>query len=78
LNARGARSDHPSDDLRRHRHAGRTSNAAAAHPEILIGAAFWEIIAIPDIRNQCAARATQLIENREAARVREDDQVPAL
>jgi uncharacterized NAD(P)/FAD-binding protein YdhS len=44
----------------------------------LTRAAFWEIIAIPDIRDQCAALAAQLIESRELARVPDDDQVPAL
>jgi uncharacterized NAD(P)/FAD-binding protein YdhS len=48
----------------------------------LTRAAFWEIMAIPDIRNQCAELATQLIRNREAADVSRDvpreDQVPAL
>jgi uncharacterized NAD(P)/FAD-binding protein YdhS len=32
----------------------------------LTRAAFWEIIAIPDIRNQCAALANQLVTNRHA------------
>ena len=44
----------------------------------LTRAAFWEIIAIPDIRNQCATLAAQLIDSREPARVPEEDQVPAL
>jgi uncharacterized NAD(P)/FAD-binding protein YdhS len=33
----------------------------------LTRAAFWEIIAIPDIRNQCAALASQLVQHRKAA-----------
>ena len=33
----------------------------------LTRAAFWEIIAIPDIRNQCAALANQLAKDRHAA-----------
>jgi uncharacterized NAD(P)/FAD-binding protein YdhS len=32
----------------------------------LTRAAFWEIIAIPDIRNQCAALADQLAQKRAA------------
>jgi uncharacterized NAD(P)/FAD-binding protein YdhS len=44
----------------------------------LTRAAFWEIIAIPDIRNQCAALAAQLIASRELKRMPEDDQVLAL
>ncbi|MGJ4939395.1 FAD/NAD(P)-binding protein [Bradyrhizobium sp. HKCCYLS1011] len=32
----------------------------------LTRAAFWEIMAIPDIRNQCAALATQLLQGRPA------------
>ncbi|HLG83350.1 MAG TPA: FAD/NAD(P)-binding protein [Bradyrhizobium sp.] len=44
----------------------------------LTRAAFWEIMAIPDIRNQCADLATQLIRSRRAAGVPSDDQVPAL
>jgi uncharacterized NAD(P)/FAD-binding protein YdhS len=44
----------------------------------LTRAAFWEIMAIPDIRNQCAELATQLIRSREASGVPSDDQVPAL
>jgi len=41
----------------------------------LTRAAFWEIIAIPDIRNQCATLATQLIDSRELARMPETDRV---
>jgi uncharacterized NAD(P)/FAD-binding protein YdhS len=44
----------------------------------LTRAAFWEIMAIPDIRNQCAELAARLIRDREAAGVPNDDQVPAL
>ncbi|HZR85835.1 MAG TPA: FAD/NAD(P)-binding protein [Bradyrhizobium sp.] len=44
----------------------------------LTRAAFWEIIAIPDIRNQCAELATQLIVSRAATDVPSEDQVPAL
>lgn len=44
----------------------------------LTRAAFWEIIAIPDIRNQCAELAARLIRNREAADEPATDQVPAL
>jgi uncharacterized NAD(P)/FAD-binding protein YdhS len=32
----------------------------------LTRAAFWEIIAIPDIRNQCAELATQLVRSYQA------------
>ena len=44
----------------------------------LTRAAFWEIIAIPDIRNQCAELATRFIGSREAAGVPSADQVFAL
>ena len=44
----------------------------------LTRAAFWEIMAIPDIRNQCAELAERLIRNREAADAPRKDQVPAL
>ena len=44
----------------------------------LTRAAFWEIIAIPDIRNQCAELAARLIRNRGAADSPADNQVPAL
>jgi uncharacterized NAD(P)/FAD-binding protein YdhS len=44
----------------------------------LTRAAFWEIMAIPDIRNQCAELAAQLIRSHKAASVASDDQVPAL
>jgi uncharacterized NAD(P)/FAD-binding protein YdhS len=41
----------------------------------LTRAAFWEILTIPDIRNQCAELATQLIQSREAANLPAADQV---
>jgi uncharacterized NAD(P)/FAD-binding protein YdhS len=44
----------------------------------LTRAAFWEIMAIPDIRKQCAELATQLIGNRDEADARRNDQVRAL
>jgi uncharacterized NAD(P)/FAD-binding protein YdhS len=44
----------------------------------LTRAAFWEIMAIPDIRNQCAELAARLIRNRAAADTPSEDQVPAL
>jgi uncharacterized NAD(P)/FAD-binding protein YdhS len=44
----------------------------------LTRAAFWEIIAIPDIRNQCAELAGRLIRNRGAASAPNENQVPAL
>jgi uncharacterized NAD(P)/FAD-binding protein YdhS len=44
----------------------------------LTRAAFWEIMAIPDIRQQCAELASQLIHSRAAASVPSDDQVLAL
>ena len=44
----------------------------------LTRAAFWEIMAIPDIRNQCAELAERLIVSRAPPYVPSDDQVPAL
>lgn len=44
----------------------------------LTRAAFWEIMAIPDIRNQCAELAAQLIRSGDVADVPREDQVPAL
>ena len=44
----------------------------------LTRAAFWEIIAIPDIRNQCAELATRLIRSHKAAGVPREDQLAAL
>ena len=44
----------------------------------LTRAAFWEIMAIPDIRNQCAELATQLIRSRVVAGGPSDDQVLTL
>ncbi len=44
----------------------------------LTRAAFWEIIAIPDIRNQCAELAAQLIGDRKAAGVASDGQLALL
>jgi uncharacterized NAD(P)/FAD-binding protein YdhS len=44
----------------------------------LTRAAYWEIIAIPDIRNQCAELAAQLIRCREEVSVSSDDQLALL